>query len=188
MWEGVGDWTELQHFDPTLMAVSVVSVSFSRVVQPEAQGPSSLLDNGFLYCILSPTGLQNSIGGSEDPFGRVWLSLPHLVSVSSDLQLSDFLSWPSHIIVQRPLNSPPNLWHGMFDRHQAEITVMQFRGYSLPVHQTMSVSWAFTLSHFVSQIRRRDFFRLLAIGMCHFLPVHHFRMACLAGSKVKIQH
>ena len=28
---------------------------------------------------------------------------------------------------------------------------MQFRGHSLPVHQSMSVSWAFTLSHFVSQ-------------------------------------
>ena len=76
--------------------------------------------------------------------------------------------------------------NGMFDRHQAEITVMHFRGHSLPVHQSMSVSWAFILSHFVSQIRLRDFFRLLAIGMCHFLPVHHFGMACLAGPKVNI--
>ena len=70
----------------------------------------------------------------------------------------------------------------MFDCHQAEITVMQFRGHSLLVDQSMSVSWAFSLSSFVSQIRLRDFFRLLAIGMCHFLPVHHFGMACLAGS------
>ena len=31
----------------------------------------------------------------------------------------------------------------MFDRHQAEITVMQFRGHSLPVYQSMSVSWDF---------------------------------------------
>ena len=31
----------------------------------------------------------------------------------------------------------------MFDRHQAEITVMQFRGHSLPVHQSMSVPWEF---------------------------------------------
>ena len=51
---------------------------------------------------------------------------------------------------------------------------MQFRGHSLPGHQSMSVSWAFTLSHFISQIRQRDFFQLLAIGMCHFLLVHHF--------------
>ena len=36
-------------------------------------------------------------------------------------------------------NSSPHdrlldLWNRMFNRHQAEITVMQFRGYSLPVH------------------------------------------------------
>ena len=166
------------------MAVSIVSFSFSRAAQPEAQVPSSLMDDGFPYCILSPTGLQNSIGGPEGPFGRVWLSLPQLVSDVSDPQLSDFLSWPSYIIVQRSLN----LWNGMFDRHQAEITIMQFRGHSHPVHQSMSVSWAFTLSHFISQIRPRDLFRLLAIEMCHFLPAHHFGMAYLAGSKVKIQH
>ena len=41
----------------------------------------------------------------------------------------------------------------MFDRHQAEITVMQFTGHSLPVHQSMSVPWDFfSLSHFISQI------------------------------------
>ena len=75
----------------------------------------------------------------------------------------------------------------MFDRHQVEIIVMQFRGHSLLVHQSLSVPWAFTLSHFVSQIRLRNFFRLLAIGMCHFLLVHHFGMACLARLKVNIQ-
>ena len=64
------------------------------------------------------------------------------------LQLSDFLSWVSYIIVQRPLNRPLNLWNDMFDRHQAEITVMQFRGHSLPVHQSMSVSWDFFLVPF----------------------------------------
>ena len=134
----------------------------------------------FSWCSTGGPGAQLS--------AECWLALPKLVSNSSDLQLSDFLSWPSYIIVQPPLNRPLNLWNGMFDRHQAKITVMQFRGHSLPVHQSMSVSWAFTLSHFVSQIRLRDFFRLLAIWMCHFLPVHHFGMACLAGPKVKIQH
>ena len=29
----------------------------------------------------------------------------------------------------------------MFDRHQAEITVMQFTGHSLPVHQSVTVPW-----------------------------------------------
>ena len=80
---------------PTLMAVNFVSFSFSRAAQPEVQRPT-LLGDGFLYCILSATYLQ----------------------------LSDFLSWPSYIILQRPLNRLLDLWNGMFDRHQAEITVM----------------------------------------------------------------
>ena len=93
------------------MAVSVVSFSFSRAAQPEAQGSSFLLSAGLLYHILS--------------------------SNSSKLQLSDLLSWLSYIIVQRPLN----LWNGMFDRHQAEITVMQFTGHSLPVHHSVAAQW-----------------------------------------------
>ena len=35
------------------------------------------------------------------------------------------------------------LWNGMFGRHQAEITVMQFIGHSLPVHQFVTVPWDF---------------------------------------------
>ena len=71
------------------------------------------------------------------------------------------------------------------------------------VHRSLSSgaslwSGTFTLSHIISQVHMRDFFRLLAIGMCHFrylrngrcdrhraeitimqfigdsLPVHHF--------------
>ena len=33
-----------------------------------------------------------------------------------------------------PTRSPTGSLNRMFNRHQAEITVMQFRGYSLPVH------------------------------------------------------
>ena len=40
----------------------------------------------------------------------------------------------------------------MCDRHQAEITVMQFTGHSLPVHHFVTARWDFfTLSHIVSQ-------------------------------------
>ena len=31
------------------------------------------------------------------------------------------------------------------------------------------------------------FLFITSLGMCHFLPVHHFGMACLAGSKVNMQ-
>ena len=159
----------------------------NNIRSPDAQPEAHSVGSGLSLSHLVTNGSPNTIGGPEGPFGLVWLSLPHLVSNSAFLQLSDFLSWPSYIIVQRPLNRPLNLWNGMFNRHQAEITVMQLTGHSLLVHQSMSVSWAFTLFHFINQIRLRDFFRLLAIGMCHFLPVHHFQMTCLAGPKVNIQ-
>ena len=83
---------------PTLMDVSVVSFSFSKAAQPEAQEPSSLQDDGFLYCILSATSLDpNSIGGPEGPLGWVWLSLPHFVYNS--VRTVWLLSWLSYIIV-----------------------------------------------------------------------------------------
>ena len=40
----------------------------------------------------------------------------------------------NYIIIQRLHDRPLDLWNPMFNRHQAEITVMQFRGYSLPGH------------------------------------------------------
>ena len=102
---------------PTLLAVSVVSFSFSRAAQPKAQGLSFLLSAGFLYYILSATSLDpnssgaprapppgflchilsatsldpNSIGDPEGPFGLAWLSLPHLVSNSNCL--TSCLDW-----------------------------------------------------------------------------------------------
>ena len=154
------------------MAVSVC-LSCSPDAQPEAQRPNSLLNNGFLYCIFSATSLDPNSSGPQGPFGLMWLSLPHLDynSVRSHtathqgpqglfglmwlylpplvylpLQLSLelwLLSRLSYIIVQCPLNRLLDLWNRMLDRRQAEITVMQFRGHSLPVHQSMSVPWEF---------------------------------------------
>ena len=148
------------------MAVSVVSFSFSwcSTGGPGAQLSAECLAFSTTSC---HQWVSESTRGPEGPFGREWLSLPHLISnfsgpqlnrgskgplrlassttlISnfSGPQLTDFLSSQSYKIVQRPLNRPLNPWNGMFDRHQAEITVMQFRGHSLLVHQSMSVSWA----------------------------------------------
>ena len=121
------------------------------------------------------------------PFGLVWLSLPQLVYLRLQLsatQLAWLLSWLSYIIVQRPLDRPLDLWNRMFNRHQAKITVIQFRGHSLPVHQSMSVPWEFfSSSHFISQFPPTRFPLITAIRMCYLLPVHHLGMAFLAGSK-----
>ena len=53
VWEGVGDWTELQHIDPH-------SIGRNRVSFPFSWGPT-LLGAGFLYRILSPTGLVSKL-------------------------------------------------------------------------------------------------------------------------------
>ena len=128
VWEGAGDWTELQHIDPH--------------------------SYGHQHCVFLV--LQDcSIRGPGAHSAGCGLSLLHLVLNSSDLWLTDFLSSPSYIIVQSPTQY---LWNGMFDCHQAEITVLQVTDHSLPVHQSMTVAWDFSLSHIVSQARLRDFF------------------------------
>ena len=128
------------------------------------------------------------------------LSLPHFVynSARSSTQLPPLgveLSWNqnsiqlahrtqlNYIIVRRPLD----LWNRMFNRHQAKITVMQFRGHSLPVHHSVVYHGNFSCSsHFISQFPPTRFPLITAIGMCHFLPVHHLGIAFFgAGSKVK---
>ena len=76
--------------------------------------------------------------GPNGPFGLMWLSLPHLVYnfVQSPTQLARRTQL-SYVIVRRPLD----LCNRMFNRHQAEITVMQFRGHSLPVHHSVMAQW-----------------------------------------------
>ena len=145
----------------------------------------TLLGAGFLYCISSVSSLDPNSSGPQGPFGLMWLSLPHLISNCLQLnstgnQLELELAWLRYIIVQCPLD----LWNRMFNRHQAEITVMQFTGHSLPVHQSMSVPWEFfSSSHFISQFPPTWFPLITAIRMFHLLPVHHLGMAFFAGSK-----
>ena len=101
----------------------------------------------------------NSIGVPEGPLGQVWLSLPHLVynSVPS-LTGTGTLSSLSYIIVQHPLDPLLDFFNGMIDRHPAEITLMQFRGHSLPVRQSMRVSWDFLACPILlANFRPRDF-------------------------------
>ena len=76
MWEGVGDRTEQQHIDPHSIGHNRVPFPFSWAAQPGTWG-FTLLGAGFLYRILSPTGLVS--------------------------KLTDFLSSLSYIIVQHPL-------------------------------------------------------------------------------------
>ena len=119
---------------PLCWVLAFLTTSYQHLLwTPTHQGPKAPLAwCGFPYNISTPTGC-NSTG--------TWL-----------------LSWLSFIIVQRPLDRPLDLWNRMFNRHQAEITVMQFRGHSLPVRQSMRVSWDFLARLILlANFRPRDF-------------------------------
>ena len=102
------------------------------------QAPSAWC--GFPYHISSLT-LWKSAGNCIRGFPSapsVGCGLPyHIWSLLSGTLLATALAprtQLSLIIIQRPHDRLLDLWNRMFNRHQAEITVMQFRGYSLPVH------------------------------------------------------
>ena len=171
----------------TLMAVNVVSFSFSwcSTGGPEA----TLLGDGFLYGSLSASSPDLNSSGPKGPFGLMWLSLPQLVYNCHWNSTGPWLpSWLRYIIIQRPHDRPLDLWNRMFNRHQAEITVMQFRGHSLPVHQSMSVPQEFfSSSHFICQFPPTRFPLITATRMCHFLPVHHLECHFGPGRRSNIK-
>ena len=83
MWEGDGDRTELQYIDPH--------------------------SYGHQCCVFLVLQCCSTGGPGAQLFAEYWFSLPHLVSNSSDLQLTDFLSPLSYIIIQSPTQSLE--WH-----------------------------------------------------------------------------
>ena len=172
---------------PPLLWPSALSFSFSKAAQPEAQGPRgpALCWMMAFFTASYHQLVSKTPSGIPSPFGLVWLSLPHLVSNSAQ-SLTVWLLvltklYNSSTSTQSPTqslewhvwsSSSGNNWHAV---HRS-------------LSSGVSLYGLFTLSHFISQIRPRDLFRLLAIGMCHFLPVYQLGMACLPGPKVKIQH
>ena len=164
----IGSWRSniTAIFWPPLLWPWTLCLSSSPGAQPEVQRPLCWVMAFFTasYQHLLRTSTHQGI---KAPLA--WRGFPyHILSITpSDLQLN----WPelelncnstgtwllSYIIVQRPLDRPLVFWNRMFNRHQAEITVMQFRGHSLPVHQSMSVSWALPCPISSANFRPRDF-------------------------------
>ena len=171
-----GSWrpniTEI--FWPQTYGRHVVSFLFSRAAQSEASGPLCWMLAFFTASYQHLLRTPNSIGvGCSFPYHissqTVWNS-----TGNSTGPLGVELSWNrnsielarrtqlSYIMVQRSLD----LWNRMLDRHQAEITVSS--------------------SNFISQFPPTRFPLLTAIGICHFLPVHHLEWHFGPGQKVKI--
>ena len=158
LWEAVGDRTELQHIEPPLLWPSALRLS------------------------RSPGLLNRRPGGPA--FYWVLASLPHLVSNSSGLQTNWLPVSPSYIIVQSPTqslewhvwsSSSGNNCHAVHRSHSSGASVYE-------------CTMGFYLVPYCQPSPPTRFLLITAIGMCHFLPVHHFGMVCLAGSKVNIKH
>ena len=95
---------------PTVMAINIVSFSSSRVAQPDARGSSSLLDPGFLYRILSPTGLIFKLVSKTN-----WLpvftelynsSIAHSISLEWHVWSSRRSIWNTNWLFQISQNPP----------------------------------------------------------------------------------
>ena len=187
VWEGAGDRTETSIFWPPLLWPATLCLSHSPDAQPEAQRPT-LLGDGFFYCILSASSLDpNSSGFLRAP--SAGCGFPYH---TSSFSFSNSTATPTSVLTElynssTPTRSPTRSleWHDWSSSSGNNCHA---------VHRSLSSGALFyecimgcTLSHFISQIHPRDLFRLLAIGMCHFLPVHHFVMACLLRPKVQIQ-
>ena len=166
------------------MAISVVSFSFSWC---STGGPMALLSAecglSLPHLVTNGSGLLTQSGVPRTPSAGWWLSLPHLVSKSSVLQLTDFLFPPTYIIVKSPTQSLE--WH---------VWLSSSGNNCHAVHRSLSsgasvyeCTMGFYLVPFFQPSPPTRFLLITAIGMCHFLPVHYFGMACLAGSKVNIQ-
>ena len=127
------------------MAVNVVSFSFSRGTTGGLGAHSAGWWLSLLHLISNFSGPQTPSGFPRAP--SAGCGFPYHISSTTPSPVLNAtaivtLSWLSYIIVQRPLDRLLDLRNGMIDRHPTEITVMQFTGHSLPVHQSMGVSWA----------------------------------------------
>ena len=162
LWEGVGDRTETSIFWPPLLWPSTLCLSLVLLMlNRRPWGPLCWVLAFFTASYQQLLWSPNSIGVPKGLLGRVWLYVPHLVYLCSISNSTGtwLPSWLRYIIIQRPHDRPLDLWNRMFNRHQAEITVTQFTGHSLPVHQSMSVPWEFFLARPISSanFRPRDF-------------------------------
>ena len=158
VWEGVGDQTELQHIDPH-------SYGHQRCV--------------FLFLQGCSTG-----DPGDQLFAECWLSLPHLVTNGSGLQtnwLRVFTKlYDSSIAHSISLEWP--VWSSSSGNNCHAVHRSLSSGASV-----YDCTAGFYLVPYCQPSPPTRFFPITAIGMYHFLPVHHFGMACLAGSKVNIQ-
>ena len=137
---------------------------------------STLLGADFLYCILSASSLDPNSSGPQAL--SAWCGFPYHISLHwNSTGSSNSTELYNRSTPTRSLKSNVSSSSSGNNCHAVQRSLSS--GASL-CSGTVGPSSCPILS---ALIRPRDLFRLLAIGMCHFLPVHHLGMAFLAGSE-----
>ena len=155
MWEGAGDRTELKYFDPHSYSRQRCVFLVLLMLNRRPWGPLCWVLTFFTasYQHLLWTPIQSGLprapsAGCGFPYNISSISVSNTNSTALTSVLTELYNSSTST---RSLKSH-------VDRHQAEITVMQFTGHSLPVRQSMSVPWEFfTSSHFISQFPPTQF-------------------------------
>ena len=144
----VGWWLSLPH---------LVSNSSDLQLTGGPEGPFcwvvAFSTTSCLRLLWSPT----QSGVPRAPSAGWWLSLPHLVLNFSDLQLTDFLSSPSYIIVQSPTQSLEwHVWSSSSGNNSHAVQRSLFSGasvyecimgfYLVPFHQPNQPTWFLLIS------------------------------------------
>ena len=119
LWEGVGERTELQYFDPHSYGRQRCVFLVLQMLNRRSWSPAFCWMMAFFTASYQQLLWTTTQSGAPSPFGQVWLSQPHLVynSVRSLTATVWLLSWLSYIIVQRPLSRLLDFWNRMLDRH-----------------------------------------------------------------------
>ena len=137
VWDGAGDRTETVIFWPQTYARQRCVFLVHQMLNRRPWGPLcwvlAFFTSSYQHLLWTPTHQ-----GFKAP--SAWCGFPYHISyITPSPALTGTRTQLSYIIVPRPLDRPLDLWNRMFDRHQTEITVMQFTRHSLPVRQSMSV-------------------------------------------------
>ena len=180
MWEG--DRTELQYIDPH--SYGHQRCVFLVLLMLNRRPGCPLCWLSLLHLTTKWSGPQTPSWVRRAPSAGWWLSLPHLVSNSSVLLLTDFLLSPSYRIVQSPSQSLE--WHVCSSSSGNNCHAVP-RSLSSGASVYECTMWFLPCPIFSASPPTR-FLLITAVGMCHFFLVHLFGLACLAGSKVNIQH
>ena len=159
MWEGVGDWTKTATYWPP---------------QPLQTSPCVVL-------ILQGCSTRGPGAHSVE----CGLSLPQLVTKLSDLQTPWLPVFTElyNTSIAHSISLEWHVWSSSSGNNCHAVSRSLSSGASV-----YDCTMGFYLVPYCQPSPPTRFLPITAIGMCHFLPVHHFGMTCLAGSKVNIQH